>query len=176
MALKPFYNKKYHLGMDPADVKAGLAAAGSIPAIESGDAGKAIVVNDGEDGFVLATVGGGGGGDAKYAHYIQIGTDDPKYGFIIVSGKSTAYTATELIAYISTMCGSSSIFIPTRVFVNNNKLTVYNDFYVQNGALRCKTTSFNPTITNNTLTFTESGSYTDIINSSTTIVDFVVEI
>ena len=60
--LKPFFNKKGHLGKTTDEVKEAINAAGSIPAIESGDAGKAIVVNEEEDGFELATVGGGGGG------------------------------------------------------------------------------------------------------------------
>lgn len=50
MALKPFYNKKLHLGVTAEEAKAGIKAAAGLPVPGAGDAGKVLTVNEAETG------------------------------------------------------------------------------------------------------------------------------
>lgn len=90
-----YYNKPGHLGMTTEEVKAALAGAGKIPAIEAGDAGKAIVVNESENGFELGDVGG-----ALYAHKIRSTDANFPKSVIIVNTSDVAFTKDTLSQYL----------------------------------------------------------------------------
>lgn len=87
-----YWHKPGHLGMTTDEVKKALQA---LPTPEAGDAGKAVVVNEAEDGYILGPAGGGL--DDVYLHSIKFNYQAPVgtkrwVHFGILSHRSTAYT------------------------------------------------------------------------------------
>ena len=95
-----YWHKAGHLGMTTAQVKEALAGAGKIPEIEAGDAGKAIVVNEAEDGYELASAGGG----SLYQHnivFIETGNNPLRISFSIITANDTPFaTRDEIINFL----------------------------------------------------------------------------
>ena len=116
--------------MDPEDVKAGLVTAAGLPTPEAGDAGKVLVVNEDEDGFVL----GEAGGEKLYRHNISFfvkssavvsSQDGIKCFAEIINRSNTAYTETTLKTYVANLTSHNRVlpvtcpaFVSDSVFVN----------------------------------------------------------
>lgn len=163
MALKPFYNKKYHLGMPIEDVKAALQA---LPAPEAGDAGKAVVVNEDGDGYELGEAGGG----KLYCHLLFFNRGSRWTNSVIYNYDPTPFTLATLKTYLQ----NTGPVIATGVDItyNPNDGAYYYDvprsLYADNNFVRVESSRF---IVNATTPGTVSASATtasvNTLNSDT---------
>lgn len=128
-----FWHKPGHLGMTTAQLKEALAGAGKIPEIEAGDAGKAIVVNEAEDGYELASAGGG---STYYRHIICLYSQ--RAYVEIINTTDTAFTTTTLKTYLSDngFNADNALLPATGGFISNGAYVNVLGIFVSGGNIQ----------------------------------------